>query len=341
MSSTATLPCCAMNLGAMLVLSEKAVQGLLSVEELVGTLERAHIQFSTGNAVMPVRLVVPLPQIKGRITSMPAYLSGDRALGMKVVTYFRENPKQGLPAILATVMLYSPETGKILAIMDGGFITAARTACASAMATKILANPETPVMGVLGAGVQSAAHIRALCRVRAMKSIKLYSPSGNSARRLKEELEPEVKIKIEPVKTAEEAARGADLLVTATTAPEPILNSSWLKPGAHINAIGSHRPDLREIDAVTMKRAKVFVDSREATMAECGDVLLAIKEGAIAERHASVEIGEVLAGKKPGRTTPEEITLYKSVGIAVQDVATAQLVYQKALEKKVGTDVEI
>ncbi len=325
----------------MLVLSEKEIRRLIDIEEMIGALEKAHLQFSTGKAVMPVRLVVPLPQIKGRITSMPAYLGEDRALGMKVVTYFQQNPKEGLPAILATIMLYSPETGKILALMDGGFITATRTACASAMATKILANPETPTLGVLGAGVQSAAHIRALCRVRAIKSIKLYSPSGNSARRLKEELEPEVKIKIEPVKTAEEATRGADLLVTATTAPEPILNSSWLKPGAHINAIGSHRPDLREIDAATMKRAKVFVDSREAIMAECGDVLLAIKEGAIAERHASVEIGEVLPGNKPGRTTPEEITLYKSVGIAVQDVAAAQLVYQKALEKKVGTNVEI
>jgi ornithine cyclodeaminase/alanine dehydrogenase-like protein (mu-crystallin family) len=132
----------------MLVLSEKDVQGLLSVEELVGTLEQAHIQFSTGKAVMPVRLVVPLPQIKGRITGMPAYLGEDRALGMKVVTYFQENPKEGLPAILATIMLYSPETGKILALMDGGFITATRTACASAMATKALANPETPTLGV-------------------------------------------------------------------------------------------------------------------------------------------------------------------------------------------------
>ena len=325
----------------MLVLSEKEIRRLIDIEEMIGALEKAHLQFSTGKAVMPVRLVVPLPQIKGRITSMPAYLGEDRALGMKVVTYFQQNPKEGLPAILATIMLYSPETGKILALMDGSFITAVRTACASAMATKILANPESSTLGVLGAGVQARAHIRALCQVRAIKRIKLYSPSGNSARRLKEELEPEVKIEIEPVESAEKTVRGADLLVTATTAKEPILNSSWLRPGAHINAIGSHRPDLREIDAATMKRAKVFVDSREAIMVECGDVLLAIKEGAIAERHASVEIGEVLAGNKPGRTTPEEITLYKSVGIAVQDVAAAQLVYQKALEKKVGTNVEI
>jgi alanine dehydrogenase len=325
----------------MLVLSEKEVRRLIDVEELIDALERAHVQFSTGKAMMPVRQVVPLPEIKGRITSMPAYLSEDRALGMKVVTFFQENPNKNLPAILATIHLYSAATGKLEAVMDGTYITAIRTACASAVATKALANPNTPVLGVLGAGVQADSHIRALCKVREIKSIKVYSPSGNSAQKLKEELETEIKIRIEPVKSAEEVVRDADLLVTATTAKEPILNFAWIKPGAHINAVGSHRPDLREIDGATMKRAKVFVDSRDAIMAECGDVLLAIKEGAITESHVSTEIGEVLAGIKPGRTKPEEITLYKSVGIAIQDVATAQLVYGKALREKAGVRVEI
>ena len=140
---------------------------------------------------------------------------------------------------------------------------------------------------------------------------------------------------------AEEVVRESDLLVTVTTAKEPIVKADWLKPGVHINAVGSHRPDLREIDGATMKRAKVFVDSREAIMAECGDILLAIKEGAIKENHISTEIGEVLARKKPGRTSSEEITLYKSVGVAIQDVATAQFVYRKAIEKKAGVNVEI
>lgn len=325
----------------MLVLSEKDVQRLLNIEELIQVLEQAHIQFSTGKAVMPVRLVVPLPEIKGRITSMPAYLSEDKALGMKVVTYFQENPKQGLPAILATISLYSTETGKIIAIMDGGYITAIRTACVSAVATKILTNPQTPILGILGAGVQARAHIRALCKVRRISEIKIYSPSGKSGLRVKEELEPEVGVKIEAVGNPEEAVRESDLLVTVTTAKEPILKVDWLKPGVHINAVGSHRPDLRELDGATMKRAKVFVDSKEAIMAECGDVLIAIKEGAISEDHISIEIGEVLAGRKPGRTGAEEITLYKSVGIAVQDVAAAHLVYRKAIERKVGANVEI
>ncbi|MBI2360175.1 MAG: ornithine cyclodeaminase family protein [Deltaproteobacteria bacterium] len=325
----------------MLVLSEKEVRSLIRIEELIPVLEHAHIQFSTAKAVMPVRQVVPPPQINGRITSMPAYLAESDALGMKVVTYFPENPKRGVPMILATVFLYSTESGKLLAVMDGTYITSIRTACVSAIATRALANPETPTLGVLGAGVQARAHIRALCRVRKIREIKVYDLLEKSVRSLKEELEPEVGIEIEPAKTAEEVVRHVDLLVTVTTAKEPILSAGWLRPGVHINAVGSHRPDLREIDAATFKRARVVVDSREAIMAECGDILLAIKEGAITENHIYGEIGEILAGKKPGRTAANEITLYKAVGIAIQDVATARLVYEKALERKVGTTVEV
>ena len=165
----------------MLVLSEKDVSSLIDIDELIATLAQAHIQYSTGKAVMPVRLVVPLPQIQGRITSMPGYLSEDKALGMKVVTYFQNNPKQNLPAILATIMLFSSETGKMIAAMDGTYITTIRTACASALATQALANAETPVLGILGAGVQARAHIEALARVRKLSRIKIYSPSGSSA----------------------------------------------------------------------------------------------------------------------------------------------------------------
>lgn len=325
----------------MLVLSEQQVQSLIDIDELIDALAQAHIQYSTGKAVMPVRLVVPLPQIQGRITSMPGFLSDDKALGMKVVTYFQENPKKNLPAILATIMLFSSETGKIIATMDGSYITAIRTACASAMATKALANPETPVLGILGAGVQARAHIQALTRVCKIEKIKLYSPSGRSAAAVKTEMEPQAKCAIDVAESAESTVRNADLIVTVTTAKEPILRAEWLKPGAHINAVGSHRPDLREIDGATLARAKIIVDSRDAIMAECGDILLALKENSIAEDAIHAEIGEVLAGTKTGRSNTSEITLYKSVGIAIQDVAAANLVYCKALEKGIGTLVEI
>ena len=325
----------------MLVLSEKQVQSLIDIQELIAALEQAHIQYSTGKAVVPVRLVVPLPQIRGRITSMPGYLNADKVLGMKVVTYFQDNPRQNLPAILGTVMLFSAESGKIIAVMDGSSITAIRTACASAMATKALANAEAPVLGILGAGVQARAHIRALCPVRKISKIKLYSPSGKSGAAVKKDLESEVGAAVEIARSAEEAVRDSDLIVTATTSNTPVLSREWLKPGAHINAVGSHRPDQREIDGPTVALAKVVVDSREAVMAECGDILLAIKEQSITESHIHGEIGDVLAGTKPARTSSDEITLYKSVGIAIQDVATANLVYHKARQQKVGTDVDL
>ena len=325
----------------MLILSDKEVRSLINIDELIAVLEQAHIQYSTGKAVMPVRLVVPLPQIQGRITSMPGYLNEDQALGLKVVTYFQDNPKQGLPAILATIMLFSAETGKMIAAMDGTYITTIRTACASALATRALANPETPVLGILGAGVQARSHIRALSRVRRLQRIKIFSPSGSSARAVKKDLAAEIGVPIEVTECAEYSVRDADLVVTATTAKAPIVKSDWLKPGVHINAVGSHRPDLREIDGGTLSCSKVVVDSREAIMAECGDVLLAIREKSFSEQGVHAEIGEVLAGTKSGRTSAEEITLYKSVGIAIQDVATAQLVYQKALSQNVGVNVDL
>jgi alanine dehydrogenase len=325
----------------MLILTETQVQALIDVDELITALERAHIQYSTGKTVMPVRLVVPLPQIDGRITAMPGFLNEDRALGMKVVTYFQNNPNQNLPSILATIMLFSTETGKMMAVMDGGYITAIRTACASAMATKVLSNPTASVLGVLGAGVQARAHIRALCRVRKLQTIKIYSPSGSSATKVKQELESEIGITIAVSNSVEESVRGCDLIVTATTAKEPIVSARWLQPGVHINAIGSHRPDARELDGATLARSKVFVDSRQAIMAECGDVLLALAEKSVMPDHVQTEIGEVLAGTRPGRSKPDEVTLYKSVGIAIQDVATADLVYHKALEQNLGTNVAL
>jgi len=325
----------------MLVLSEKQVHSLIDIDELITALEGAHIQYSTGQAVMPVRQVVPLPQIDGRITGMPGYLNDDKALGMKVVTYFQKNPQRNLPAILATIMLFSAETGKMIAAMDGSYITAIRTACASALATKALANPESPVLGILGAGVQARSHILALSRVRKLQRIKIFSPSGSSALAVKRDLAAEIGVPIEVAESAEASVRDADLLVTATTAKAPIVKSDWLKPGVHINAVGSHRPDSRELDGATLARSKVVVDSREAIMAECGDVLLALKEKSVRENVIHAEIGEVLAGTKPGRSGASEVTLYKSVGIAIQDVAAAQLVYHKALERKVGTNVEV
>ena len=325
----------------MLVISEAQVKGLLDLDELISALEQAHVQFSAGKVVMPVRLVVPLPEIGGRITSMPAFMSEGKALGIKIISYFRDNPKQDLPPILATISMYSAETGKLEVLMDGVYITAIRTACASAMATKALARPETPVLGVLGAGTQARTHIRALSRVRSIERVLIWSPSRVNAIYVKEELEGELGIEIHPQESAEAVVREADILTTVTDAAEPVLEAEWLKPGVHINAVGSHRPEAREMGSDTVKRATVVVDSLDAINNECGDILLALAEGAITPDHLCGEIGEVLSGAKPGRTRDDEITLYKSVGIAAQDVAAASLVYRRALEQGVGTEVEM
>jgi alanine dehydrogenase len=325
----------------MLILSDEQVRGLVDIEDLIDVLEQAHVQFSMGKVVMPVRLVVPLTEIKGRITSMPAFLSQESALGIKIISYFQDNLKHGLPAILATISLYSTDTGKLMVLMDGVTITAIRTACASAMATKALANPETPVLGIIGAGTQARTHIRALSKVRSLERVLIWSPSGTSAQKVKEELEEEMGFEILPQSSAEAVVREADLLATVSAAGEPVLKAAWLKAGVHINAVGSHRPDLREIGSDTLVRATVVVDSRDAVYSECGDILLAIAEGAISREHIRGEIGEVLAGRKVGRTSEGEVTLYKSVGIALQDVAAAMLVYRRALERGVGTQVEM
>ncbi len=325
----------------MLVLSETDVREHIEISELVAALEKAHIQYSTGKAVMPVRQVVPLPRIQGRITSMPGYLEQNNALGMKVVTFFQNNPKQNLPAILASIMLFSADTGRIIAVMEGSYITAIRTACASAMATQRLANSDAGVLAILGAGVQARAHVEALCRIRNIHRIQIYSPSGTSAANIKRDMEPRVRAPIDVAASAEMAVRDADIVVTVTTSREPVLRADWLKRGAHINAVGSHRPDMRELDGATLQRAMIVVDSRAAIMAECGDILLAITEKMISEADIYGEIGEILAGAKAGRTGASEITLYKSVGIAIQDVAAADLVYRKALEQGTGTKVDI
>ena len=325
----------------MLVISEKQVRDLLDLDELISALEQAHVQFSAGKVVMPVRLVVPLPEIQGRITSMPAFMSEGKALGIKIISYFRDNPGQGLPPILATISMYSAKTGGLEVLMDGVYITAIRTACASAMATRALARPETPVLGVLGAGTQARTHIRALSRVRSIERVLIWSPTRTSAIYVKEELEGELGIGIHPQDSAEAVVHEADILTTVTDSAEPVLDAGWLKPGVHINAVGSHRPEAREMSGDTLKRATVVVDSLDAVHSECGDILLALEEGAITPDHLRGEIGEVLSGARPGRTGDDEITLYKSVGIAVQDVAAASLVYRRALEQGAGTEVEM
>ncbi len=293
-----------------MILNEDDVRRLLSMSELIPAMERALADLSSGRVVQPLRAVVPVADHSGFLGIMPAYAG--RALGAKLVTFFPEN--RDLHTHHATIVLFRPETGEPLVTMDGRLITEMRTAAVSAVATKALARPDASVLAILGSGVQARSHLEALPRVRPLSEVRVWSPhrAGVFAERFG----------VRAAASAQDAVVGADVVVVATTSKTPVLRGDWLSPGTHVNAVGASRPDWRELDDEVLARARVFVEEREAASKESGDVIAA---GRIA-----AEIGEVVLGTAPGRVSPEEITLFKSVGVAVEDVVAADLVYRVA-----------
>lgn len=288
------------------VLDEAAVHRLLHYQELIPAVARALADLSAGRVVQPVRVVLPIAPHQGFFGVMPAYAG---AMGAKLVTFYPGN--QGIPTHHAVIVLFRAETGEPLAMMDGRLITEMRTAAASAVATQHLARVDARVLAILGSGVQAQSHLEALRHVRPLTEIRVWSP--RNARAFAEQHG------VSAAATPEEAVRGADVVVVATSATTPVLHGRWLSPGTHINAVGATRPNWRELDDELVTGAHVFVDSREAALKESGDV--------IAARDVAAEIGEVVTGVQPGRRSAEEVTLFKSVGVAVEDVAAAALVY--------------
>jgi ornithine cyclodeaminase len=238
------------------------------------------------------------------------------------------------------VMLFSRETGEMLALTNASEITAIRTAAVSAVATRLLAREDAHELAIIGAGVQARTHLVALAVVRPIQRARVACRNIEHAEELAREMQPVLSFPIEPVRTNEEAVRGADLIVTATSSLEPVINKDWISPGAHINAIGTHSPNSREIDGATMAAARIFTDRRESVLNEAGDYLLAAKEGLLTPDSIAGEIGELLIGAKSGRTSATEITVFKSLGLAIEDVATADYLYRKALSKDTGTWVD-
>ena len=291
-------------------LDEAAVRRLLRMEDVIPAMERALADFSSGEVMQPVRTILPVADHQGFFGLMPAYAGG--ALGAKLVTFYPQN--QGIHTHHATILLFKPETGEPLVSMDGRLITEVRTAAVSAVATKYLARPDASVLALIGSGVQARSHLEALRLVRGFEEVRVWSPrnAGAFARQF---------AGVRATSSAEEAVRDADVVVTATTSKVPVLFGEWLSPGAHINAVGGLSP-WRELDDEVLRRARIYVDSREAAFKESGDV--------IAAGEAFAEVGEVIIGAKPGRRSADEVTLFKSLGLAVEDVATADLVYGKA-----------
>ena len=297
-----------------LFLNEEQVREHLRMTELIPAMEKALIDFSAGRVTQPVRSIISIDPPGGFLGLMPA-LTPD-GLGLKAVTFYPSNAERGIPTHMATIFLVDPQTGTPLAIMDGRLITEMRTAAVSAAATKLLASPDAKVLAILGSGVQARSHVEALRLVRQIEEIRVWSPTLEHANRFAQEIHGTA------ASSAEEAVRGADVIVTVTSSKTPILKGEWLKPGCHVNAIGACRPDWRELDDEAIQKNVVFVDSREGALKESGDVILSG-----AKIHA--ELGEALAAKVPARANAT--TIFKSLGMAVEDIAAAMLVYRSCL----------
>ncbi len=297
-------------------LDEEQVRRHLRMEELIPAMEKALIESSAGKVTQPVRLVITIDPPGGFFGMMPALTP--EGLGIKIVTFYASNAERRIPTHMATIFLVDPETGAPLAVMDGRLITEMRTAAVSAAATKLLASPDAHILAILGSGVQARSHAGALRLVRRFQEIRVWSPTREHAERFAKE----ISAKAMP---AEEAVLGADVIVTATNSKTPLLRGSWLKPGCHVNAVGACRPDWRELDDEVMANV-VFVDSREGAIRESGDIILS---GA----KIYAELGEALACKIPSRAS--ETTIFKSLGMAVEDIAAALLVYRSATKAKI------
>jgi ornithine cyclodeaminase/alanine dehydrogenase-like protein (mu-crystallin family) len=325
----------------ILILNHDEVVELLPMKECIALMREALIKLAAGEAYQPLRTIIRPPGAAGLMGLMPSYVSGDHAAyGLKAICVFPGNPAKGKDAHQGAVMLFSAETGELLAMMNASAITAIRTAAVSGVATDLLAREDACNLAILGAGVQARTHLAAMSQVRSIKCCRIASRNFEHARRLVEEMTRSFPFPLEAVETVEKALEGADVIVTATTAKEPVVRRESISSGVHLNLVGSSTPNAREADTATMAASTLFVDRRESTINEAGDYIIAAREGAIGPDHIRAEIGEVLTGEKPGRTSPEEITSFKSLGLAVEDLAAAEYLYRKAMQSKVGTPVE-
>lgn len=321
----------------LLVLSHAEVQRLLPIEECIPVMEKALEALARGEVHQPLRQVIRAPNAGGFLGLMPAYW---HSYGLKAVCVFPENPKRGLDTHLGAVLLYSGDTGQLLAVMNASAITAIRTAAVTAVATKLLARADAAELAIIGAGVQARAHLLAMAAVRPIRRARIAGRDVAAASRMAHEMKGRVKFPLEPARSVEEAVPGADVIVTATSSRDPVLRRDWISPGTHINLVGSSIPSAREADGPTMAAGSLFVDRRESTMNESGDYLYALREGAIKEGHIRAEIGELLTGARKGRGSRDEITIFKSLGLAIEDLAAALSLYEKAQSEKAGSRVE-
>ena len=295
-----------------------------------------------GEAILPLRPVLWLPEKYGALGMMPSYLGDIKAMGLKVVSVFPHNHGTEYDSHQGAVLVFETVHGQLLALMDASSITAIRTGAVSGVATRLLAREDAHTLAILGSGVQARSHLAAMLQVRKIERVRVWSRNAeHTAHFVEREAKRYGGVMLEAMQTVEETVASADIICTTTAAPEPILKGAWIAAGAHINAVGSSVPFTRELDTTAVVRSKMFVDRRESTVNEAGDFLFPKREGAISDDHILGEIGELLLGKIQGREAPDEITLFKSLGLAVEDLAAAHYVYRKAVEMGAGTAIEL
>jgi alanine dehydrogenase len=323
-----------------LILNRSDVISVLDMKDCMNVVEKAFAELANGTAVLPLR--TGIKPSDGISLYMPAYLKEMGALACKVVTVYKDNPaKYDMPTTIGKVLLQDINTGDVICIMDGGYLTAVRTGAASGVATKFLSRDESnQTAGIFGAGVQAKMQLWAVATARELKHAIVFDISDEAMNKFITEMSGKLNIEIKKAKSSAEVLK-SDIICTASSSAEPLFDGKMVLEGTHINGIGSHSPGARELDTEIIKRSMFIGDSREACFSEAGDIMIPLKEGAITEDHFYAELGEIITGKKKGRPDGKTITLFKSNGLAIQDVAAAKVVYESAIAKGIGTEVEI
>ena len=328
----------------MLILTANDVRKALPMKEAIEAMKKAYASLSSGTAVVPLRTRLPIPSSEALSLFMPAFVSSQdgAALAIKVVSLFPTNPARGLAYIQAAVLVFDPQTGRAIALLEGSSLTAIRTGAAGGAAIDLLARPESAVVAIFGAGAQGRTQLEAACTARTIQTAFIYDGNIEKAQAFADEMKDKgvITTEIRVASSAKEAIENADVICTATTSTKPVFDPQHLKPGTHISAVGSYTPEMQEVPADTLQQAKIFVDSRSAAMEEAGDLIQPIRAGLFDESHIHGELGELILKKITGRESQEEITYFKSVGIAVQDAMAAQVALSNAQKMNIGTQVD-
>jgi ornithine cyclodeaminase len=327
----------------MLILSQSDIERLLPIDACIEVMASALSSLARGEAALPLRTVMRIPSTDNFFAAMPGYVAvdGEGVFGAKLVTVFPGNQGTAFDSHQGAVLIFDNEHGGVAALLDGTAITSVRTAAVSGVATRALARENASTLAILGSGVQAHWHLRAMCAVRPIKTLRVWSRNPNNARAFVDYARREHGLDATASSTGADAVRDADIICAATSANEPVLFGEWLSPGTHINAVGTSQPNAREVDSATVVRSRLYVDRRESALKEPGDLLAPLKAGEITPDHIVGEIGEVLVGRASGRRGPNEITLFKSLGLAIEDLAASSYVYHEAVRMGAGVRVEL